>query len=123
MSRRAAYALDALLVIIWASTWVAIKIGLEDAPALLGAGIRFTATGALLLAFAAARRRPLTTDKTLALTLGLLPFAFCYGLVYDEAITGRAVAGAALVVAGLLAARGRGPAAVRRRVAPERIAA
>ena len=82
MSRRTAYALYALLVLIWSSTWVAIKIGLEDSPALLGAGIRFTAAGALLLGFAAARRRPLKTDKTLALTLGLLPFAFCYGLVY-----------------------------------------
>ena len=82
MSRRAALALYVLLVLIWSSTWVAIKIGLEDAPALLGAGIRFTAAGALLLGFAAARRRPLKTDRALALTLGLLPFAFCYGLVY-----------------------------------------
>jgi drug/metabolite transporter (DMT)-like permease len=82
MSRGAALSLYALLVLIWSSTWVAIKIGLEDAPALLGAGIRFAAAGALLLAFAAARRRPLKTDKTLALILGLLPFAFCYGLVY-----------------------------------------
>ena len=82
MSRAAALSLYALLVLIWSSTWVAIKIGLEDAPALLGAGIRFAAAGVLLLGFAAARRRPLHTDKTLALTLGLLPFAFCYGLVY-----------------------------------------
>jgi len=82
MSRGAALSLYALLVLIWSSTWVAIKIGLEDAPALLGAGIRFAAAGALLLAFAAARRRPLKTDRVLALTLGLLPFAFCYGLVY-----------------------------------------
>jgi drug/metabolite transporter (DMT)-like permease len=82
MSRSTALGLYALLVLIWSSTWVAIKIGLEDAPALLGAGIRFAAAGALLLAFAAARRRPLKTDKALALVLGLLPFAFCYGLVY-----------------------------------------
>jgi drug/metabolite transporter (DMT)-like permease len=82
VSRRTAYALYALLVLIWSSTWVAIKIGLEDSPALLGAGIRFTAAGALLLGFAAARRRPLKTDRALAFTLGVLPFAFCYGLVY-----------------------------------------
>ena len=82
MSRSTAYGLYALLVLIWSSTWVAIKIGLEDAPALLGAGIRFAAAGILLLAFAAARRRSLKTDTTLALILGLLPFAFCYGLVY-----------------------------------------
>ena len=82
MSRGAALSLYALLVLIWSSTWVAIKIGLEDAPALLGAGIRFAAAGVLLLGFAALRRRPLKTDRTLAVTLGLLPFAFCYGLVY-----------------------------------------
>src|SRR5829696_4090109 len=82
MSRRIALSLYVLLVLIWSSTWVAIKIGLEDAPALLGAGIRFAAAGAVLLVFAAARRRPLGTDRTLALILGLLPFAFTYGLVY-----------------------------------------
>ena len=82
MSRGAALSLYALLVLIWSSTWVAIKIGLEDAPALLGAGVRFVLAGVLLLGFAAARRRSLKTDKLLALILGLLPFAFCYGLVY-----------------------------------------
>ena len=82
MSRGAALSLYALLVLIWSSTWVAIKIGLEDAPALLGAGVRFALAGVLLLGFAALRRRPLKTDAGLALFLGLLPFAFCYGLVY-----------------------------------------
>ena len=82
MSRGAALSLYALLVLIWSSTWVAIKIGLEDAPALLGAGVRFALAGVLLLGFAAARRRSLKTDRLLALILGLLPFAFCYGLVY-----------------------------------------
>ena len=82
MSRGAALSLYALLVLIWSSTWVAIKIGLEDAPALLGAGVRFALAGVLLLGYAALRRKPLTTDRLLALILGLLPFAFCYGLVY-----------------------------------------
>jgi drug/metabolite transporter (DMT)-like permease len=82
MSRSTAYGLYALLVLIWSSTWVAIKIALEDAPALLGAGVRFALAGVLLLAYAAVRRRPLKTDRLLALILGLLPFAFCYGLVY-----------------------------------------
>jgi drug/metabolite transporter (DMT)-like permease len=82
MSRGAALSLYALLVLIWSSTWVAIKIGLEDAPALLGAGVRFALAGVLLLGYAAVWRRPLRTDTLLALILGLLPFAFCYGLVY-----------------------------------------
>ena len=83
MSRGAALSLYALLVLIWSSTWVAIKIGLEDAPALLGAGDPLRRSPACCCsAFAALRRRPLKTDRLLALILGLLPFAFCYGLVY-----------------------------------------
>ena len=82
MPRRVGLSLYVLLVVIWSSTWVAIKIGLEDAPALLGAGVRFALAGVLLLGYAALRRRPLNTDRLLAVILGLLPFAFCYGLVY-----------------------------------------
>jgi drug/metabolite transporter (DMT)-like permease len=76
------WALYALLVLIWSSTWVAIKIGLEDCPPLLGAGIRFAAAGLVLLAITAARRRPLRTDPRLAAVLALFPFALAYGLVY-----------------------------------------
>jgi drug/metabolite transporter (DMT)-like permease len=70
------------LVVIWSSTWVAIKIGLEDCPPLLGAGIRFAAAGLVLLAFAAASGRKLRTDVLLAGILALMPFALAYGLVY-----------------------------------------
>ena len=82
MSRSLVFGLYALLVLIWSSTWVAIKIGLEDCPALLGAGIRFSAAGLALLAVAAVQRRPLRTDWLLAGVLALAPFAFAYGLVY-----------------------------------------
>ncbi len=76
------YGLYGLLVLIWSSTWVAIKIGLEDCPPLLGAGVRFAFAGLVLLAIAAAQRRPLRTDWLLAGVLALAPFAFAYGLVY-----------------------------------------
>jgi drug/metabolite transporter (DMT)-like permease len=82
VSRPAVYALYALMVVIWSSTWVAIKIGLEDTPALLGAGIRFALAGLVLLAIAAVQRRPLVTDWLLTAILALAPFAFTYGLVY-----------------------------------------
>jgi drug/metabolite transporter (DMT)-like permease len=71
-----------MLVIIWSSTWVAIKIGLEDVPALLGAGARFVVAGLVLLVVAAVQRRSLRTDWPLAGLLALAPFAFAYGLVY-----------------------------------------
>jgi drug/metabolite transporter (DMT)-like permease len=71
-----------LLVVVWSSTWVAIKIGLEDCPPLLGAGIRFAAAGLVLLGFAVVQGRTLRTDLALAAILALMPFAFAYGLVY-----------------------------------------
>ncbi len=82
MSRGAAYSLYALLVLIWSSTWVAIKLGLEDSPALLGAGVRFAVAGVLLLLFAAARRSSLRTDARLAAFMAVAPFALAYGCVY-----------------------------------------
>jgi drug/metabolite transporter (DMT)-like permease len=82
VSRAAVLSLYALLVLIWSSTWVAIKIGLEDCPPLLGAGVRFAVAGVVLLAFATVQGRPLRTDKRLAAVLAAMPFALAYGLVY-----------------------------------------
>ncbi len=76
------YGFYGLLVLIWSSTWVAIKIGLEDCPALLGAGVRFALAGLILLVIAKVQRRDLRTDWLLAGVLALAPFAFAYGLVY-----------------------------------------
>jgi drug/metabolite transporter (DMT)-like permease len=80
--RPVAWSLFATLVLVWSSTWVAIRLGLDDTPPLLGAGVRFALAGVVLLAITAARRRPLRTDPGLAALLGLLPFAFAYGLIY-----------------------------------------
>src|SRR3954447_12177767 len=82
MSRPVVWSLYALLVAIWASTWVAIKVGLGDTPPLLGAGIRFLLAGVGLLVLARVSGRSLRTDAVLAAVLGVLPFAFTYGLVY-----------------------------------------
>jgi drug/metabolite transporter (DMT)-like permease len=132
MPRGVVWGLYAMLVLIWSSTWVAIKLGLEETPPLLGASVRFAVAGAGLLVVAAALRRPLRTDVVLAVLLGLLPFAFTYGLIYwgeqyvpsglaavlfgvmpiyvallaagllrDEPVTGRLLAGVATAVGGL----------------------
>ena len=82
MARPIVLGLFAMLVVIWSSTWVAIKFGLEDTPPLFGAGLRFALAGVLLLLFAVARRRSLRTDPVLAAILAVLPFAVSYGLVY-----------------------------------------
>ena len=82
MSRAAVWSLYALLVAIWSSTWVAIKVGLEDTPPLLGAGVRFALAGVGLLVLARVRGRSLSTDRVLASVLAVLPFAATYGLIY-----------------------------------------
>ena len=82
MARSLVWTLYAINVLIWSSTWVAIKIGLEDVPPLLGAGVRFAIAGLGLLALAKALNRTLRTDALLATLLGLLPFAAAYGLIY-----------------------------------------
>lgn len=82
MSRTLVWGLYALLVLVWSSTWVSIKIGLDDLPPLFGAALRFGLAGAALLGYAAIRRRSLQTDRTLALILAALPFTATYGLIY-----------------------------------------
>jgi drug/metabolite transporter (DMT)-like permease len=82
VSRSLVFGMYGMLVVIWSSTWVAIKIGLEDCPPLLGAGARFALAGLVLLAVAAVQRRPLRTDWALAGVLALAPFAAAYGLIY-----------------------------------------
>ena len=82
MPRSVVWPLYAVLVLIWSSTWVSIKIGLDDLPPLFGAGVRFALAGVLLLGWAALRGRRLRTDVVLAATLAVLPFAATYGLIY-----------------------------------------
>jgi drug/metabolite transporter (DMT)-like permease len=82
MPRTFLWSLYSLLVVIWSSTWVAIKIGLEDLPPLFSAGVRFSLAGVGLLLFAAATSRPLKSDPKLVTVLALGPFATTYGLIY-----------------------------------------
>jgi drug/metabolite transporter (DMT)-like permease len=82
MPRALIWAFYALLVGIWSSTWVAIKVGLDDVSPLLGAGLRFSAAGLGLLAVALVTRRPLRSDRRLVTILALAPFATTYGLIY-----------------------------------------
>jgi drug/metabolite transporter (DMT)-like permease len=82
VSRPLVWTLYAALVLVWSSTWVVIAVGLEDIAPFFGAGIRFSLAGVGLLVAATALRRPLRTDWLLSATVGLLPFATTYGLIY-----------------------------------------
>jgi drug/metabolite transporter (DMT)-like permease len=78
-------ALYALICVIWGSTWLAIKVGLDGVPPFLGAGLRFLLSSMIVGVVLAARRRRirLTRDDTACiLSLGLLVFWLDYAAVY-----------------------------------------
>src|SRR5579884_1679158 len=84
-SRSLVAALYALICLIWGSTWLVIKIGLEGVPPFLGAGLRFTLAAAVLLALGAARgpQPPLDRDDRISVwSSGLLSFTLSYACVY-----------------------------------------
>ena len=77
--------LFALICLIWGSTWLVIKIGLDGMPPFLGAGLRFLlATMLVGLVLGAKRKRLRLThdDKVCVLSLGLLVFWIDYAAVY-----------------------------------------
>jgi drug/metabolite transporter (DMT)-like permease len=74
-----------LLCCIWGSTWLFIKLGLNDLPPLTFAGIRFVIAALILFSLIAVRHVPLPRTRRdlmlLALT-GVLSFTLNYGLVF-----------------------------------------
>jgi drug/metabolite transporter (DMT)-like permease len=70
---------------IWGSTWLFIKIGLNDLPPLSFAAIRFVIAAAILWIIVAIRRNRLPHSKSDWLMLagtGVLAFTVNYGLVF-----------------------------------------
>lgn len=74
-----------LLCGIWGSTWLFIKLGLEDLPPLSFAGIRFVIASMVLVGLISVRRLPLPRDRSdwsLLATTGVLAFGLNYGLIF-----------------------------------------
>ena len=73
-----------LLCCIWGSTWLFIKLGLEDLPPLTFAGIRFVIASTILFGIVAARRLslPRRSDWLLLAITGILAFSLNYGLLF-----------------------------------------
>ena len=74
-----------LLCCIWGSTWLFIKLGLQDLPPLTFAGIRFVIAASIIFTMIFVRRIPLPNKSRdwifLAIT-GVLSFSLNYGLVF-----------------------------------------
>ncbi len=74
-----------LLCLIWGSTWMFIKLGLQDLPPFTFAGIRFVIASVILAAVVVWRRKPLPRGRSewglIAIT-GVLSFTINYGTVF-----------------------------------------
>lgn len=74
-----------VLCLIWGSTWLFIKLGLEDLPPFTFAGIRFVIAVVILSTIIAVRRIALPTtsrDWLLLVVSGVLAFCVNYGLLF-----------------------------------------
>lgn len=74
-----------ILCLIWGSTWMAIKIGIADAPPMYTAGVRFVLAVMVLgsIAFARGYRYPRKVSELVKLGYpGLYMFGLSYGFVY-----------------------------------------
>jgi drug/metabolite transporter (DMT)-like permease len=77
--------LFALICLIWGSTWLAIKVGLDGVPPFFAAGLRFLLATLLVGTVLVGRRKRVhltRDDKVCVLSLGLLVFWIDYAAVY-----------------------------------------
>ena len=74
-----------LTCMIWGSTWLVIKIGLESIPPIISVGYRFTLASVLILGVILIKKIKIQTDVTavkLYLSMAFFSFIFPYGLIY-----------------------------------------
>jgi drug/metabolite transporter (DMT)-like permease len=84
------FLLYATVCFIWGSTWLAIKLGLDGVPPLLGAGVRFAIAALLLLLPIGSQQLSLrlnTSSFRLVAMVGGLNFGLSYGCVYWSELT------------------------------------
>ncbi|MCW0019190.1 DMT family transporter [Rhizobium sp. BT-226] len=74
-----------MLCMIWGSTWIGTKAGIEAVPPLLFAGTRFTAAGILLLLYTLAKgetARFKVQDGIRFVVVSILMITLCYGPLF-----------------------------------------
>lgn len=73
------------LSLIWGTTWLVIKIGLDGMPPFLGVGLRFIAAGTIVMMIGFIKERKLAFSLSLfklTLIIGILMFTISYSAVY-----------------------------------------
>ena len=73
------------IYVVWGTTYLAIRVAVEEMPPLLAAGLRFFVAGLLLYGFTRLRgaARPTIAEWCSMLVIGLLMFAVDYGLLFS----------------------------------------
>jgi drug/metabolite transporter (DMT)-like permease len=74
-----------MLCVIWGSTWIGMKAGIEVVPPLVFAGTRFTAAGGLLLIYALAKGETANfqiKDGFRLFAVSILMITLCYGPLF-----------------------------------------
>lgn len=74
-----------MLCVIWGSTWIASKAGIDAVPPLLFAATRFTAAGLLLLVYGWMRSEAAclkTEDSVRVVVVSILMISLCYGPLF-----------------------------------------
>ena len=75
----------ALICLLWGSTWLFIRLGLDSLNPIFSAGFRFSLAAVLFFAIIKIRSTELPLDKTavlLYITMGFFMFVFPFGFVY-----------------------------------------
>ena len=74
----------AIIYLVWGSTFLAIRIGVQEVPPFLLAGMRFIAAGGVMCVWMMARgeRAPTGRQWAAVLLVSVLIFVFDYGLVF-----------------------------------------
>ena len=74
----------AAIYVLWGSTYLAIRIAVQQVPPLFAAGVRFFLAGALLYAVMrfCGRRRPAGKEWGSLVVIGLLMFVVTYGAIF-----------------------------------------
>lgn len=84
------YTLYTVICFIWGSTWLAIKLGLDGVPPLVGCGARFTVAGLLFLLLIGSQKLSLKLNAAhlrVVAVVGSLNFGLSYGCVYWSELT------------------------------------
>ena len=74
-----------ILCLIWGSTWIVIRFGLESLTPMFSAGLRFVAASVFIFLLMKIKNISIQTDRVaiqLYILMGFLSFVVAYGLVY-----------------------------------------